>query len=118
MNDVPIVLIAHPDGLYSLGDTGDRIALEKVTLDEITDYLENRHERLHPAPTADEIWDQYHPAAEPAIDLALAGLTSLTLTTSRETGRLLVRDNVTEETLAQDVSAAQVFRSLATRLIT
>jgi hypothetical protein len=110
--DIPIILIAHPDGSYSLGDTADRIILEHVTLNEVTEFLEDRHERLHPPPSPDDLWDHYHPADEAPIDITLDGPTFLTLSSNRETGRISVRRSDTDETLVSDVSAAQVFGAL------
>lgn len=114
MTDIPIVLVAHDDRTYSFGDTGERIVMERVTLDEITEYLEDRHERLLPAPslTGDQLWDEYHPADEAPIDIPIDGPTFLTLSSNRETGRISVRRSDTDETLVSDVSAAQVFGAL------
>lgn len=111
MNDVPIILVAHPDGSYSIADTADRIVLERVTLDEATEFLEDRHTRLHPPPSPDDLWDHYHPAAEP-IDLTLDAPTFLTLTTDRKTGSVTVSRTMTGEMLAADVTAAQIFGAL------
>ena len=110
--DIPIVLVAHTDGSYSLGDTADRIVLERVGLDEVTEFLEDRHSRLHPAPTAAELWDQYHPTADAAIDLTVDAPTFLTLVPDRQTGSLTVRETTTGEVLAADVTARQVFTAL------
>lgn len=113
MHDVPLILVAHADGSYSFGDTGDRIVLERVSLHEITEYLEDRHTRLHPAPTADELWKEYHPTPEPPIDLALDEPTFLTLAPDRTTGSLTVSKTTTGELLAVDVTARQVFAAFS-----
>ncbi|MFX4086004.1 hypothetical protein ACKU27_12985 [Sphingobium yanoikuyae] len=113
--DIPIILIAHPDGSYSLGDTADRIVLEHVTLNEVSEFLEDRHERLHPAPSPDDLWDHYHPAAEPPIDLTVDEPTFLTLTTDRRTGSITVSETMTGEVLASDVTARQVFTALSSK---
>ncbi|MGJ8481127.1 hypothetical protein [Sphingobium yanoikuyae] len=115
MTDIPLILVAHADGSYSLGDTGDRIVLERVGLDEVTDYLEDRHKALHPAPTGDQLWDQYHPAVEPSINLTVDEPTFLTLAPDRKTSTITVAETTTGEVLATDVTARQIFAALSSK---
>lgn len=112
MTDIPIILVAHDDGSYSFADTGERIVMERVSLHEITEHLEDRHTRLHPPPSPDEIWDEYHRGAEPPIDIILDRPTFLTLAPDRKTGSITLRKTTSGEVLAADVTAQQVFTAL------
>lgn len=91
--------------------------LDRVGLDEVVEYLRDRHSDLYPPPTTEEswgaAWEAAHPPPEPAIDLSLDGPTILGLNVDPETGLLkVVRE---DEVIAQDISVSQFFKAISVR---
>jgi len=114
MADVPLPIVDHRDGRYSLIDPEARIILDRVGLDEVVEYLRDRHSDLYPPPTSGEVWEAAweaaHPPPEPSIDLGLGGPTILSLKLDMDTGLLRVRRD--DEVIAEDITLTQFSEAL------
>lgn len=113
MSDIPLLVIDHGDGTYSIADHGERIVIERVSLAEVVDFLEDRDARLHPEPDAwQQAWDMTHPPSEAVIDLKIVDPTILSVDTDTAPGLLTVRHSETREVLAENITVTQFVAAL------